>query len=128
MAEIERRGGRILVHGLGIGLILRFALALPNVRRIDVVELEQDVIDLVSRHYVDPRFHIHHGDARTFEWPAGTHWDVAWHDIWDDFQLGNLDDMAEFERRFEGRADWQGFWSKDHLLAKRERLTSARQL
>jgi hypothetical protein len=122
MAEIERRGGRILVHGLGIGLILKFALALPNVGHIDVVELDQDVIDLVAPHYRDERLQIHHGDARTFPWPSSSRWSVAWHDIWGDFQLENLNEMAAFERRFAGRVDWQECWSKDHLLAKQRRL------
>ena len=31
MEQIRVRGGRILIHGLGLGLIVRFALAQPNV-------------------------------------------------------------------------------------------------
>ena len=116
MEQIRSRGGRILVHGLGLGLILKFALAQPNVTGVDVVELNRDVIDLVAHHYdSDPRLQVHLGDAFTYEWPEEARWTVAWHDIWDNYLLVNLEEMERLRHRFEGRADWQGFWSRDYL-------------
>src|SRR5438094_1716121 len=41
MAAIRSRGGRILIHGLGLGVIVKFALEQPNVTHVDVVELDQ---------------------------------------------------------------------------------------
>ena len=125
MEEIQRRGGRVLIHGLGLGMILRFALAQPNVSHVDVVELDQDVIDLVAHHYQDERLTLHHGDALSYVWPVGSHWDVVWHDIWDSVLPSNLPQMTFLHRRFARRCGWQGSWSKDHALAKR-RLTRAR--
>ena len=119
MDEIKRRGGRVLIHGLGLGLISKFALDQDNVSHVDVVELDQDVIDLVARHYPDERLTIHRGDARTYRWPVGLSWSVVWHDIWGDYRIENLAEMAFLHRRFAGRAGWQGSWSKDYLLALR---------
>jgi spermidine synthase len=118
MAEIRRRGGRVLIHGLGLGMIVKFALAQANVTHVDVVELERDVINLVGRHYEDERLTIHHGDAMKYEWPPEAGWSVVWHDIWGDFQPGNLEEMDFLHRRFAARCEWQGSWSQDHLLAR----------
>jgi len=128
MNEIQRRGGRILIHGLGLGMIVKFALAEDRVSHVDVVELDQEVIDLVAPHYVDRRLTIHQGDARSFRWPAGTRWSIVWHDIWDDLSIDNLKQMAALHRRFGPRADWQGSWSMDYLRAQRrwERKSAAR--
>jgi hypothetical protein len=117
MEQIRARGGRILIHGLGLGLIVRFALAQANVTHVDVVELNQDVIDLVAHHYKDERLHVHYGDAFTYEWPAEARWTVVWHDIWDNYLLVNLEEMERLRQRFAGRAGWQGFWSRDYLLS-----------
>ncbi len=126
MAEIRRRGGRVLIHGLGLGLIARFALDQPNVSHVDVVELDQDVIDLVAPHYRDERLTIHRGDARTYEWPVGSRWSVVWHDIWGDYRVENLEEMASLRRRFAAMADWQASWSEEFLIglrrAERRRL------
>jgi hypothetical protein len=124
MREIEQRGGRVLIHGLGLGMILRFALAQPNVVHIDVVELDRDVIELVGPHYADPRLTIHYGDATTYEWPADTRWDVVWHDFWDSVMPENLPQMEYMLRRFEGRCDWQQCWSQDHALRMQRERTA----
>jgi hypothetical protein len=126
MREIAARGGRVLVHGLGLGMILRYALAQPNVEHVDVVELDRNVIDLVAHHYAGPRLTIHHGDAMQLEWPVEARWDVVWHDFWDTVQPANLVEMEYMLQRFEGRCDWQQCWSQDHALRiQRERAASA---
>jgi hypothetical protein len=58
IAEIEdcrifyrRAYGRVLIHGLGLGCLLQALLLKDNVEHIDVVEIDQDVIDLVSPHF-----------------------------------------------------------------------------
>ena len=43
----RRLGGRVLVHGLGLALVVMAMLELPSVEHADVVELERDVIELV---------------------------------------------------------------------------------
>lgn len=111
---------RVLIHGLGIGMVLAAALSFEHVRHVDVVELDERIIKLVGPHYTaDPRVHIHHGDAYTYRFPVGSYWQVAWHDIWGDgISSDNLPQMATMMRRYGRRTDWQGCWGQD--LARRQ--------
>lgn len=111
--EVTLRGGRVLIHGLGLGMVVAAALRCDGVTGVDVVELEQDVIDLVGPHYTaDPRVTIHHGDALTFRFPPGRRWSVVWHDIWPNICADNLPDMERLHRRYGSRCDWQGSWAR----------------
>ena len=76
--------GRILITGLGLGLLPAALLRKPDVTRIEVVEIEQDVIALTRPYLQDERIVVHHGDAYMFE-PQGQ-FDFAWHDLlyWDE--------------------------------------------
>jgi hypothetical protein len=83
---VRAASGKILITGLGLGLLPTALLLKPDVTRIDVVEIEPDVIALVGPHLQDDRLHIHQGDAYTWLPPAGTQFDFAWHDLiyWDE--------------------------------------------
>jgi len=116
--EIKHRGGRILINGLGLGVVLKAALSFSNVTHVDVVECERDIIDLVWPTYAtDSRAYVHHTDAHTIEWPMGTRWTVAWHDIWPTLTTDNFQDMTKLHRKYGRRVDWQGSWSRDWLRA-----------
>ncbi|MFF5185382.1 polyamine aminopropyltransferase [Streptomyces sp. NPDC000345] len=70
---------RVLVLGGGDGLAAREALALPGVRRVDIVELDPGLVRLArtdpalarlnARAYDDPRVHVTTADA--FHWLRG---------------------------------------------------------
>lgn len=112
--QAKRRGGRMLVHGLGLGMVIKAMLDLPTTEHVDVVEREADVIALAApafERYGD-RLTIHHGDCFEKTWPTGTRWTVVWHDIWRDICTDNLAEMATLHRKFGRRCDWQGSWSK----------------
>lgn len=114
--EIKQRGGRVLLNGLGLGMVLKAALASPQVTHVDVVEIEQDIIDLVWPTYaVDARAQVHHADAYTIEWQKDARWTVAWHDIWPTLCTDNLPLMAKLHRKYGRRVDWQGSWGKEML-------------
>ena len=113
---------RVLVNGLGIGMVVQAALDCPHVERVDVVEIDPDVVALVGPHYAaDPRVTIHEADAYTIKWPTGTRWDVAWHDLWEGISEDNLPGMGRLHRRYGGRVGWQGSWCKERILANRRR-------
>ncbi len=77
---IDVAHGRVLITGLGLGLLPVALLATGRVTHIDIVEIERDVIDLVWPHIEDERMSIHHADA--YKWDAqGQEWDYAWHDL-----------------------------------------------
>lgn len=115
ISQAQRRGGKVLIHGLGLGMVLKAVLDAPNVTSVDVVEIDQELIDLVGPYYNDPRLTIHQGDALTFRWPKGRYWDVVWHDIWNDICADNLPDMKRLAYSFGKRTDWQGFWAKEWI-------------
>ncbi len=119
--KIQELGGRILINGLGLGCVVKAALSFPNVERIDVVELEQDIINLVAPSYNDPRVHIHHDNAYTIQWNKADKWTIAWHDIWANICSDNLEGMAKLHRKYGHRVRWQGSWSKSECLYQRRR-------
>lgn len=108
-----RLGGRVLLHGLGLGMALKMVLAINRVTSVDVVELSSDVISLVGPHYKDDRVTIHHDDALTRKWPRGVRWNVVWHDIWQDISVDNEPQMKLLTRSFARRCNWQGCWSRE---------------
>lgn len=123
----QRQARRVLVNGLGLGMIVKGLLTLDSVKHIDVVEADQRVITLVGPSYDDPRVTVHHADAyeQATRWPAKSHWDVAWHDIWPTLCEDNLPEMARLHRSYGRRVSWQGSWGKELLLAERRRTAGA---
>ena len=117
--KIQELGGRILINGLGLGCIVKAALSFPNVERIDVVELEQDIINLVAPYYTDHRVHIYHADAYEIKWEKEDRWTVAWHDIWPNICSDNLEGMTKLHRKYGHKVIWQDSWSKSECLYHR---------
>lgn len=103
--------GRVLVSGLGLGCVVRGLLANPRVSHIDVVEIDRHVLEMVGGSFDgEPRVAMHHGDARTYRWPAGTRWDLAWHDVWDErdaLDLVHAELLARYRRRVAHQGAWQ---------------------
>lgn len=104
-----------LIHGLGLGMIATWLDADPRVERIDVVEIEPDVIELVAPTVLanTSKVTIHEGDAFTFTHPGEPSWDAAWHDIWDDISTENIPQMDALEERYAPHVRWQACWSRD---------------
>jgi len=123
VSQIRRRGGRVLINGLGLGMVVKAALACENVEHVDVVESNEDVIKLVGPTYAGERCTIHHADAygQAKAWSPGTRWTVAWHDIWIDINEDNLPSMAKLKRSYGRRVDWQGCWGQGDILRRRRR-------
>lgn len=110
MIQMMQRGGRILINGLGLGMITAFAARLPNVTHVDVVELQGDIIKLVGPHL--PERHkvtVHHASAYDIAW-NDERWDVAWHDIWPTITPDNLPDMDRLEAKYADRVNHQETW------------------
>lgn len=79
---IRMARGVVGVGGLGMGYVVDRMLQQPKVRRVDVWEQDQRVIDLyhATRHRMDPRLHIIHGDLRSE--CVGRTYDLFYNDIY----------------------------------------------
>lgn len=111
---------RVLVNGLGLGMIVNAALALPSVEHIDVVELDERVARLVGPHYEKSgRVTIHVADAyvQMKRWPRRSYWDVGWSDIWPDMCEDNLAGMARLNRSYARRCTWHACWGQSLIKA-----------
>lgn len=114
---------RVLITGLGLGVILQHALRQPHVTRVDVVERDADVIRLIRPHFRDRRLTVHHGDALALDLGPRRVWDVAYHDIWQRVTAANLPGMIQLTERFAGRVGRQRCWRRadcEHQLAEHD--------
>ena len=119
------RAERVLINGLGLGMVLQAALSYDRVQHVDVVEADERVIKLVGPHYTkDHRVNIIHADAyeQTTAWPRGTRWDAAWSDIWPSISSENLDGMDRLHAFYRRRSGWHGMWCRKECLALRREL------
>lgn len=125
--QIRQRGGRVLIGGLGLGMIVNVALHTDGVEHVDVVEIDPDVCALVGPHYEQlarergVSFELHQADMYAKKWAAGTSWQVAWFDIWPDLCTDNLAEMAKLRRSYGRRTEWNGCWGRHQLLRERDR-------
>ena len=130
LREPARRavGGRVLVNGLGLGIVLQAVLEEPAVEHLTVVEASDDVITLVAPHWVERyggRLTVVHADAFKWRPPRGARYDVVWHDIWDNVTTDNLAGMrrlhAKYRRRCGGAVGrWQGSWCRRECTGLRK--------
>lgn len=119
---IGRAKGRVLVNGLGLGMVLTAILAKPEVESVTVVEASAEVIDLVGPTFRDdPRVRIVHANAFDYQPAKGEQFDVVWHDIWDYIHPDNLPEMHRLHRKYARRAGWQASWCRDMCEEQRDR-------
>lgn len=119
--------GEVLVNGLGLGMVVQACLNKPNVARVTVIELSDDVISLVAPHYqtmFGERFRVVHADAFEYK-PDLPNYGACWHDIWPDLCEDNLPEMTRMKRKYARRADWQGCWSEGAVRAHKRRTANA---
>lgn len=110
---IYRAKGRVLINGLGLGVVLKALIDKPEVTHITVIEKSEDVLNLVAPTYKDnPKVDIVYGDAFTFTPPKGIRYDAVWHDIWDEISSDNLKGMAQLHRKYCKTTDFQDSWAK----------------
>lgn len=115
----------VLINGLGLGMVLQAALTYDHVERVDVVELDERVINLVGPHYTkDARVNIIHADAyeQIKAWPRGSKWDVGWSDIWPELSSDNIPFMDELHEYYRRRTGYHGCWGRKICLELRREL------
>lgn len=119
--------GRVLINGLGLGMVLEGVLSKPDVTFVRVIEFDADVIALVGPHFAnDPRVEIIHADAYEYKPAKGERFDYVWHDIWDTISADNLPLMAKLCRKYGSKAEAQGVWSRKQARREQRRYSQRR--
>lgn len=107
--------GKVLIAGLGIGMLLHPIVAKEEVESVTVVEKEADVIELISPTLPkSPKLQTIHADI--FEWkpPANAKYDCIYFDIWADASNGSATPdkrklSAKF-RKYKADGGWMSSW------------------
>lgn len=124
--------GRVLIAGLGLGMILVPILRKEAVASVTVIEASPDVVDLVkpsldawmARAGIQKEFLVVNADAREWKPPSGSTFDTIYFDIWDDICTDNLREIGQLKRRFSRRLNpggWMGAWVEEDLRRHRRR-------
>ena len=119
--------GKVLIGGLGLGVVLQRILQRKEVDHVTVVEKYQDVIDLVGPHYRSKRVTLICDDVLTWKPPKGEKYQTIYFDIWPDACEDNLGQVSKLHRRFARNLDrtnkdsWMNSWMADELRARRRR-------
>ena len=117
-----KKGGNILINGLGLGVALSAILESKEVKTVTIIEKSEDVIKLVGPSFShDDRVKIICADAYIWKPPKGVKYDVVWHDIWDSICTDNLEEMKTLHRKYGRRCNWQGSWCRARVELLRER-------
>lgn len=123
---VHQAHGRVMIAGLGIGLILN---ALQNkiqtgkITSITIYEKYQDVIDIVGPRYRDfPTLEIRCEDILTYKPKKEERYDTIYFDIWSSVCSDNLVEIAMLHQRWKTHKEkggWMSSWMVDYLRQQR---------
>jgi len=126
--EVKRHAhGRVLIAGLGIGMVLKPILDNPDVEYVKVIEKYQDVIDLVAPYYNSEKLEVVCADIYDWKPEKGEKYNVVYFDIWPDICTDNLEGIAKLHQRGKFWLDksdpnvWMNSWMKEYLKHKKRR-------
>ncbi len=110
---VHHATGHVLKTGLGMGCFVRMCLTKPDVKHIDVIEIDPGIADHFGAQFNgDPRVTIHVADA--FEFPLDPYchryWDFAWHDIYCEGNQGLQKLHGRLILRYAKHCRRQGAW------------------
>lgn len=115
--------GRVLIAGLGIGLITQAIQEKENVSEIIVVEKHQDVIDLVADKIMHPKIKILNADIYDNVFDKTEKFDTIYFDIWPTITTDNLEMMAKLHRMYlknkRTKESYMDSWMREFLRKKR---------
>jgi hypothetical protein len=117
--------GRILIAGLGLGIIIHPLMEDEGVEHVTVLERNPDIIALVQpslQRFIDEgRLTVIEADV--FEWDRrGAKFNVIWLDIWEGKNGDVATEQGKLHRRFQHALDrtdpecWMGSWAREECL------------
>lgn len=114
---------RVLVNGLGLGVVVNALLRASTVQHVTVVEINPWVIGLVKpllvEKYGDARLTVIEADALQRKPTTGERYDAIWHDIWPDICTDNKPEYTLLHRRWgkRVRAGLQDSWVRAQVFS-----------
>ena len=121
---ITKANGKVLIAGLGLGLILHNILNKKNILEIIVIENNNDVIKLVQPKFKDSRLKIINADIFKWEPKPKENFDTIYFDIWPDICTDNLNDIQILHNKFKSYLNknnpnkYMNSWLKEYLQHK----------
>lgn len=113
-AILARASGRILIGGLGLGVVVSKVLESQSVTEAVVLEIDQHVADLAWPTYAgDSRATLVIGDALTHDVASLGLFDAAWFDLWPSLNPAYSDERALVRARWTAASAWLGLWGDD---------------
>jgi len=112
---VDKCEGTILIAGLGLGIILSRILEKTNINDIFVVEIDLDVIHMVSPYFANTKANIIYGDIREIPLYFFPYIDYAWMDIWDTNLSDKLGDRHKCINRWKRQVKVVNAWSQDKI-------------
>lgn len=119
---VYRANGRVMVAGLGLGLVLhnlRKSVEEGKVKSIVIYEKFQDVIDLVMPLFQDMPIVCKCEDILEYVPPREEKYDTIYFDIWPSVSPDNLPDMKKLSNRWKFHLNrqntdcWMNSWRKE---------------
>lgn len=110
LKAVEEFSGKVLISGLGIGMLLECLAAQGISKEVTVLEKSSDVIDAVfsKLRLKDMRVKVVQCDANDFT-DYGSH-EIVWHDIWID-SAPSLESSKILVDKYQ--AAWKWSWSQE---------------
>lgn len=112
--------GRVMVAGLGIGLVLRPLLSKPEVTQVVVIEKNMEVyrimrpeLERIKREAGPNRLRIVNHDV--FHYTPGRQFDTIYFDVWPNITPKNMIGMLKLRQRFKRHlapGGWMGCWAE----------------
>lgn len=120
---VNNAKGRVLIAGLGVGLIIQAIIDKEEVTEVVVIEKYQDVIDLVEPIFKHPKLKVICADIFEYDMPKEEKFDAIYFDIWAEISIDNLEQMkrlhAKYRRNKRSQDAWMHSWMKDELKKER---------
>lgn len=130
---LKNAHGRVLVAGLGIGMIIHALYEDPQVEHVHVIESNKHVIELVAPSLVRSKGRVTVELGDIFTWlpkTPETRYDTVYFDIWYSMGATALQEMQALRKRFRpylapGKFNKIMSWGERELSGKLERADTA---
>lgn len=127
--KAKRRGGHILIGGLGLGFVPTHLLEYAKVKSITVVEQSRDVIELVQSQIEHDNLEVIHDDVRNYmedqaKRENGSRFNSIFIDIWDDMNapMNEMEEVMSLANKILRPKGFASCWLKEHYDYIRDKI------